>query len=55
VDVIEPGITGYMAEDLEQAIERCLKYDRQRVRLASLRWTWKHCWEIFRDNLVDIV
>jgi glycosyltransferase involved in cell wall biosynthesis len=55
VDVIEPGITGYMAQDLEQAIERCLKYDRQRVRLASSRWTWKHCWEIFRDNLVDIV
>ena len=55
VDVIEPGITGHMSDDLEYSIERCLGYDRQRVELASHRWTWKHCWDIFKYNLVDIV
>jgi glycosyltransferase involved in cell wall biosynthesis len=55
VDVIDPGITGFMADNLSVAIERCLSYDRERVKEASQRWTWQRCWEIFRNNLVDIV
>ena len=54
-DILETGITGYMSPCLQDAVEICLDYPRDRVVTASLRWTWKHCWEIFRDNLVDIV
>lgn len=54
VDVIEPGITGHMSNDLEYSIERCLGYDRERVKLTSNRWSWKRCWEIFRNNLISI-
>lgn len=54
-DIIEPGITGHMSWNLEASIEECLTYPRDRVEQASRRWTWQHCWEIFRDNLVNII
>jgi glycosyltransferase involved in cell wall biosynthesis len=51
-DVIEPGVTGYMDEDLGRAIRLCLGLDRDRIRQDAERWTWHHCWSIFRDNLI---
>jgi glycosyltransferase involved in cell wall biosynthesis len=54
-DILETGITGYMSPCLQDAVEICLDYPRDRVVTASQRWTWQHCWQIFRDNLVDIV
>jgi glycosyltransferase involved in cell wall biosynthesis len=53
-DVIEPGVTGFMDWDLSRAIRLCTGLDRDRVQQASARWTWDHCWEIFRQNLVDV-
>jgi len=53
-DVIEPGVTGYMDEDLGRAIRLCLGLDRDRIRTDAERWTWHHCWCIFRDNLIAI-
>ena len=54
-DIIDVGITGHMSWNLEASIEECLTYPRDRVEQASRRWTWQHCWEIFRDNLVNII
>jgi len=53
-DVIEPGVTGFMDWDLSRAIRLCTGLDRDIVREASARWTWDRCWEIFRQNLVDV-
>ncbi len=54
-DIIEPGVNGYMDQDLGAAIRRCLSLDRSVVQASSEKWTWHHCWSIFRDNLVEIV
>jgi len=51
-DVIEQGVTGYTDDDLARAIRLCMGLDREQVSRASERWTWHHCWSIFRDNLV---
>lgn len=53
-DVIEPGVTGFMDWDLGRAVHRCTALRREAVREASTRWTWDRCWEIFRQNLVDV-
>jgi hypothetical protein len=53
-DVIEPGVTGFMDWDLGRAIRLCTGLDRDTVQRASARWTWHSCWEIFRQNLVDV-
>jgi glycosyltransferase involved in cell wall biosynthesis len=55
VDVIDQGVTGHMSWDLKSSIDMCLTYPRDRVELASQRWTWDRCWEIFRDNLINII
>ena len=53
-DILEEGITGYMSYSLQDAVEICLDYPRDRVVAASQRWTWESCWQIFRDNLIDL-
>lgn len=52
IDVIEQGVTGFMNEDLEDAIGVCLYLVRDTVEANSAKWTWETCWEIFKDNLV---
>jgi glycosyltransferase involved in cell wall biosynthesis len=54
IDIIEQGLTGYMGDDLSQNIELCLRLNRKSVRLASQKWTWEECWNIFKSNLLDI-
>jgi len=56
-DVIDQGVTGFMAEESEgltTAIDKCLKIDRKDVYRVSQRWTWEKAWKIFRDNLVAV-
>jgi len=53
MDVIDQAKTGYMSEDLSDAVDQCLKLDRTRVELGSQRWSWEQAWRIFRDNLVE--
>ena len=53
MDVVDQGKTGYMNENLADAVTDCLKLNRQQVVKHSQRWTWRRAWEIFRDNLVD--
>jgi glycosyltransferase involved in cell wall biosynthesis len=54
VDIIEPGVNGYMSWDLEEAVQQCLTLDREQVKLSSNQWTWEECWRIFRENLAEI-
>lgn len=54
LDVVEPGVTGILDNDLVKAIDQCRLLDRQRVYAGSMRWTWEEAWRIFRDNLVPV-
>jgi glycosyltransferase involved in cell wall biosynthesis len=51
-DVVEPGITGYMEQNLATAVHRCLGLNRKTVLKGSEKWSWQRAWAIFRDNLV---
>jgi glycosyltransferase involved in cell wall biosynthesis len=51
-DVIDQAETGFMNENLEDAVTACLQLNRDRVYKGSQRWTWDRAWEIFRDNLI---
>ena len=52
-DVIDQGMTGFMNENLEDAVTACLQLSREHVEHFSERWTWDRAWEIFKDNLVS--
>jgi glycosyltransferase involved in cell wall biosynthesis len=54
-DVVEPGVTGYLEQDLATAVHRCLGLNREQVLKGSQRWTWQRAWEIFRNNLVSVI
>jgi glycosyltransferase involved in cell wall biosynthesis len=54
-DVVDPGVTGYLSLDLKHAVDECLKLDRATVEAGSHRWSWKSAWEIFRNNLVELI
>jgi len=53
-DVIDEGITGYMNDDLKQAVTDCLFLSRHKVFEGSYRWSWENAWKIFKDNLVTL-
>ena len=53
MDVIDQAKTGYMSENLSNAIDQCLKLDRTQVEQGSQRWSWQQAWHIFRENLVE--
>ena len=53
LDVVECGVNGYLNEDLELAVTECFKLNKAKVYLSSTKWSWQHCWELFRDNLVE--
>ncbi|NBO36429.1 glycosyltransferase family 1 protein [bacterium] len=53
LDVVEQGVTGFLHEDLNEAIKQCLLLDRNKVFQASLKWCWEDAWNIFKDNLIE--
>lgn len=53
IDVVEQGVTGYLRENLKQAITECLTLNRYDVTIGSNRWSWDSAWTIFRDNLIE--
>lgn len=53
LDVVEQGVTGFLHNDLNEAIKQCLKLDREKVYQASLKWSWEDAWNIFKNNLID--
>jgi glycosyltransferase involved in cell wall biosynthesis len=52
-DVIDQAETGFMNDDLADAVTACLQLNRDRVYHGSLRWSWERAWAIFRDNLIS--
>ena len=52
-DIVEPGLTGFLNDNLRLAVQQCLTLDRWAVEDASLTWTWAECWRIFEENLID--
>jgi glycosyltransferase involved in cell wall biosynthesis len=51
-DIIENGITGYMSEDLSEAVNKCLYLDREVIYDKSRKWTWENCYEQFINILI---
>jgi len=50
-DVIEPGITGFIDDDLQQAIEQCPQLDRKAIQQqAREKWSWGKCYDILHRN-----
>ena len=54
VDVITPGVNGFLDEDLNTAIEKCLELDRAIVQQSSKTFTWSACTDVFEKNLIRI-
>ena len=53
LDVIDQGETGFMNENLQDAVHACMQLSRERVIEGSQRWTWDNAWKIFKENLVE--
>ena len=54
VDIVEEGITGYLGEDLEGNIYRCLKLNRKNIASnINQQWTWNRCIKILHDHLLN--
>ena len=52
VDVVEPGVTGVLDEDLREAALAALELDRERCHRAAQRWTWERASRQFLSHLV---
>jgi glycosyltransferase involved in cell wall biosynthesis len=52
LDVVDHGVTGYLANSLYDAVYGALELDRNLVYNGSLRWNWETAWEIFKENLI---
>jgi glycosyltransferase involved in cell wall biosynthesis len=53
-DVIEDGVTGYMDENISDAIFMCTTLDREKVLEGSMKWSWDIAWKIFKESLIRI-
>lgn len=53
LDAIQQGVTGFMHERLEYAIQQALELDRDAVYEASARWSWELTWQVFRTYLTE--
>ena len=53
VDIVDEGKTGFLGDDLEDSIHRCLKLNRKKIMSnINQRWSWKRCIEILHDHLL---
>lgn len=51
IDIITPGVTGILAEDLRTAALRALELDPAQVRAEAMKHDWLSVAEIFVDNI----
>lgn len=55
IDAIDQGINGYCNENLEQAIDDCLKLDRAyAAEFTRKKWTWERSWRSLKQDLIKI-
>lgn len=52
-DVVDQGVTGFMSESLNEAVQKCIDLDRERVFEGSKQWSWENAWAIFKNNLIN--
>ena len=53
IDIVEEGVTGYLGDDLENNIRRCLKLDRRSIASnMNQKWSWTNCIEILHTHLL---
>jgi len=52
LDVVDNGVTGIIADRLEESVERALKLDRNIVAEGSQKFSWKTCADMFESWLV---
>ena len=53
VDIVDEGNTGFLGDNLEDNIRRCLKLDRKKIiSNINQRWSWERCIEILHDHLL---
>ena len=56
VDIVDEGKTGFLGDDLEDSIRRCLKLNRKKIMSnINQRWSWERCIEILHDHLLKEV
>ena len=54
VDIVEEGKTGYLGDNLEDNIRRCLKLNRKNiVSNINQQWTWTRCIQILHSHLLN--
>ena len=54
VDIVEEGKTGYLGDNLEDNIRRCLKLNRKNIASnINQQWTWNKCIAILHDHLLN--
>jgi glycosyltransferase involved in cell wall biosynthesis len=51
LDIVTPGISGFLDEDLGRAARAALDLDRTRVREGAFRFSWAKTAELFLDNI----
>jgi len=54
LDVVQPGLTGVLDEDLGAACRAALELDRGACRRHAEALSWQRCAEILRDNLAPV-
>lgn len=52
LDVVDNGVTGVIADSLEDAVERALRLDRGIVAEGARKFSWKTCADMFESWLV---
>ena len=54
VDIVEEGKTGYLGDNLEENIHRCLKLNRKSIASnINRQWTWNRCIAILHNHLLN--
>jgi glycosyltransferase involved in cell wall biosynthesis len=51
IDIVTPGLTGILSEDLRMAALQALELDPLRVRAEAIKFSWPAVGEIFIDNV----
>ncbi len=51
LDVVEQGVTGYLSDDLQKAMEEALTLDRMACRRYAESQSWYYCTEQFASHL----
>jgi len=50
-DIVKQGVTGYLGNNLNENIQKCISLDRKTIYENSKSWTWERSWQTFRNNL----